>query len=140
MKQILLITKLNKIFFVKTRLNTIGIGGVGVDLALYETLKTKYKALYPENPQPSAFTLLLFANTSSSIAMYTTYPLFMIRTRMQSSSNPKETVGSIALRVFKQDGIRGFYRGAFANLTKVAPSASIGYFMYEQTNKLLGIQ
>jgi len=69
--------------------------------------------------------------------MYSTYPLFMIRTRMQSSTNPKETISSIAVRVFKQDGVKGFYRGAFANLTKVAPSASIGYFMYEQTNKLL---
>jgi solute carrier family 25 (mitochondrial phosphate transporter), member 23/24/25/41 len=59
---------------------------------------------------------------------------------MQSSANPKETIGSIAARVFKQDGLKGFYRGAFANLTKVAPSASIGYYMYEQTNKLLGIQ
>ena len=72
--------------------------------------------------------------------MYTTYPLFMIRTRLQSSSNPKETVGSIAVRVFNNDGIRGFYRGAFANLTKVAPSASIGYMMYEQISKVLGIQ
>ncbi len=108
-------------------MNTIGIGGVGIDLAMYETLKTKYKTLYPENPQPSTLALLLIANTSSSISMFATYPLFMIRTRLQSSANPKETIGSIAARVFKQDGLKGFYRGAFANLTKVGPSASIGF-------------
>ena len=46
---------------------------------------------------------------------------------MQSSTNPKDTITSIANKVYKNDGIRGFYRGSFANLAKVAPAASISY-------------
>lgn len=102
-----------KAFYRGYLLNTLGIAGVGVDLALYETLKTKYKEYYPNNPQPSVFALLLIANTSSTCAMYSTYPLFLVRTRMQSSNNPNDNMISIAKRVLKQDGIFGFYRGRF---------------------------
>jgi solute carrier family 25 phosphate transporter 23/24/25/41 len=129
-----------KAFYRGYLMNTIGIAGVGIDLAFYETLKSKYKQLYPDKPQPSIFALLLIANTSSTVAMYSTYPIFLIRTRMQSSNNAKDSIATIAKRVYKNDGVFGFYRGAFANLAKVAPAASIGYISYEHINKLLGIK
>jgi hypothetical protein len=102
-----------KAFYRGYLLNSLGIAGVGVDLALYETLKTKYKEYYPNSSQPSVFALLVIANTSSTSAMYSTYPLFLVRTRMQSSNNPKDNMMSIARKVLKQDGILGFYRGRF---------------------------
>lgn len=117
-----------------------GIGGIGVDFAIYETLKSEYKMRYPENSQPSTLALLVIANTSSTTAMFTTYPLFLIRTRMQSSNNPKESIGSIAKKVLQKDGLFGFYRGSLANLAKVAPSASIGYLSYEYISNLLGVK
>jgi solute carrier family 25 phosphate transporter 23/24/25/41 len=120
-------------------MNTLGIAGVGVDLAIYETLKTEYKNLYPDNPQPSVLALLAIANTSSSLAMLSTYPIFLIRTRMQSSSNPKEKVIPIARKIFNTNGFLGFYKGALANLAKVAPAASIGYISYEHISRHLGI-
>ena len=68
-----------KAFYRGYVMNSLGIFGVGVDLALYETLKTKYKEFYSD--QPSVFGLLVMANISSTSAMYSTYPLFLIRTR-----------------------------------------------------------
>ena len=142
-------------------MNTLGIAGVGVDLALYETLKKQYKLLYPES-QPSVPVIICMANTSSTLAMFSTYPLFLIRTRMQTASHSKQTIYSIAQNVLKHDGFFGFYRGAFANLAKVAPSASIGnenfplslvnrrlnskfffiqgYISYEYFSSLLGVK
>jgi solute carrier family 25 (mitochondrial phosphate transporter), member 23/24/25/41 len=121
-------------------LNTLGIGGVGVDFAVYETLKNKYKSTYPDSPQPSSLAVLLIANISSTSAMYLTYPLFLIRTRMQSSNNPKDNFFSIASKILKNDGPFGFYRGSFANLAKVAPAASIGYLTFEKVAEQLGIK
>lgn len=129
-----------KAFYRGYLMNTLGIGGIGVDLAIYETLKAKYKQLYPDNAQPSVVAVLMIANTSSSIAMFSTYPLFLIRTRMQSSTNPKDTILSIAKKVLKNDGFFGFYRGSLANLAKVAPAASIGYLSYEKFSKVLGVK
>lgn len=120
-------------------MNTLGIGGVGVDLAIYETLKNEYKSRYPDNPQPSTITLLAISNTSSSLAMLSTYPIFLIRTKMQSTSDAKEGIFSIASKIRRSSGFLGFYKGALANLAKVAPAASIGYISYEKANEYLGI-
>lgn len=129
-----------KAFYRGYLMNSLGIAGVGVDLALYETLKVKYCEMYPNQTQPSWFALLVIANTSSTTAMFSTYPLFLIRTRMQSSNNKNDTIISIAKRVLKNDGVFGFYRGSFANLAKVAPSATIGYLSYETIQKFMGIK
>jgi solute carrier family 25 (mitochondrial phosphate transporter), member 23/24/25/41 len=60
-------------------MNTLGIAGVGVDLALYETLKQKYRSFYPDNHQPSVPVVIGLANVSSTCAMFSTYPIFLIR-------------------------------------------------------------
>lgn len=130
-----------KAFYRGYFVNTIGIlPAAGVDLALYETLKTKYKEHYPKETQPSALTVLLFANISSTASMFSSYPLFLIRTRLQSTTNPKDTILTIAARIWKQDGFFGFFRGSIPNLAKVAPAASIGYITYENVSRYLGLK
>jgi hypothetical protein len=120
-------------------MNTLGIAGVGVDLAIYETLKHEYKNLYPNSSQPSTLALLAISNTSSSLAMLSTYPIFLIRTKLQSSSEAKVSVFNIASKIWHTNGFFGFYKGSLANLAKVAPAASIGYISYEKTCVYLGI-
>lgn len=120
-------------------MNTLGIAGVGVDLAIYETLKGEYKKAYPNSSQPSTAALLVISNTSSSLAMLSTYPIFLIRTKLQSSTDAKERVLGIAGKIWRTNGFLGFYKGALANLAKVAPAASIGYISYEKTSAYLGI-
>lgn len=120
-------------------MNSIGIAGVGVNFMIYETCKNKYKQYYPENPQPSVPALIFISNISSTAAMFSTYPIFLIRTKMQSSTNPNHNIMSLARDVITRDGPRGFYRGALANLTKVLPSSCIGYLTYEFISKQLGV-
>ena len=120
-------------------MNTLGMEGVGVDLAIYETLKAEYKSKYPNSSQPSTLALLAISNTSSSLAMLSTYPIFLIRTKLQSSSDAKVSVLNIAGKIWQTSGFFGFYKGALANLAKVAPAASIGYIAYENTSVYLGI-
>ena len=129
-----------KTFYRGYLMNTLGIGGVGIDLTIYESLKNMYKEKYPDNPQPTTVALLVIANTSSTTAMLCTYPLFLVRTRMQSSSNSKETISGIVDKIYRSTGLLGFYKGAFANMAKVAPAASIGYLSYEYFSKLLKIK
>jgi solute carrier family 25 phosphate transporter 23/24/25/41 len=129
-----------KAFYRGYLMNAIGIFSIGIDLTIYETLKHQYKLIYPESSQPSVLALLAIANTASTTAMLSSYPLFLIRTRMQSSSDPKETIFSIANKVYRTNGITGFYKGSMANLAKVAPAASIGYFSYEYFSKMLKLK
>lgn len=107
-------------------MNTMGIAGIGVDFMIYETLKNKYIAMHPDNPSPSIPAIILISNTSSTFGMFSTYPLYLIRTKMQSSTSPNHNIASLAKDIFAKDGVTGFYKGAFANLTKVLPASCIG--------------
>lgn len=58
----------------------------GIDLAVYETLKNKYHSQY-ENEQPSFWVLLACGSVSSTLGQVCSYPLALIRTRLQAQGN-----------------------------------------------------
>ena len=76
---------------------------------------------------------------SSSCAMIITYPLNLVRTRLQTSGMPGRKVYTSAFHVIQdavsQDGFRGLYRGLVPNMMKVLPSTSISYAVYDYINK-----
>lgn len=55
----------------------------GIDLAVYETLKNKYLRQH-ENEQPSFMLLLACGSASSTLGQVCSYPLALIRTRLQA--------------------------------------------------------
>lgn len=55
----------------------------GIDLAVYETLKNKYLRTH-ENEQPSFYVLLACGSASSTLGQVCSYPLALIRTRLQA--------------------------------------------------------
>lgn len=55
----------------------------GIDLAVYETLKKKYLSHY-EKEQPSFLLLLGCGSASSTLGQVCSYPLALIRTRLQA--------------------------------------------------------
>lgn len=55
----------------------------GIDLAVYETLKKKYLS-YHETEQPSFLLLLACGSASSTLGQVCSYPLALIRTRLQA--------------------------------------------------------
>lgn len=55
----------------------------GIDLAVYETLKNKYLRAH-ENEQPSFWLLLACGSASSTLGQVCSYPLALIRTRLQA--------------------------------------------------------
>lgn len=55
----------------------------GIDLAVYETLKKKYISTH-ENKQPSFWLLLACGSASSTLGQVCSYPLALIRTRLQA--------------------------------------------------------
>jgi len=49
-------------------------------------------------------------------------------------------MGDVFRKTYKNEGIRGFYKGIFPNLLKVVPSASITYMVYESMKKSLHLE
>jgi len=67
-----------------------------------------------------------------------TYPLTTIRTRVQQNqffNNRAEakyrSVKDISFYMFKDEGIRGFYKGMVSNLMKGIPQRGIYFYFYE---------
>lgn len=42
--------------------------------------------------------------------------------------------------IFKEEGLRGLYRGLLPNFLKVIPAVSIGYVVYEQLKLVLNVK
>ena len=55
----------------------------GIDLTVYELLKKEYTKRHPENADPNIFVLLACGTISSTCGQLASYPLALIRTKMQ---------------------------------------------------------
>lgn len=123
--------------------NALGIlPYAGIDLAVYETLKRRYISRQSVESEPPAVVLLVCAIVSSSCGQLVTYPLTLVRTRLQANVaiDGTGTMTGTFRSILTSDGVAGLYRGLAANFLKVAPAVSISYIVYEKTRGLLGVQ
>lgn len=121
----------------------------GVDLAVYETLKRSYLKSHmndenrklPRN-EAQIYILILCGAISSSCGQLLSYPLALIRTRLQATTSSDNNVSMSILfkQIYDKEGPRGFYRGIVPNFMKVAPAVSISYVVYERTRRALGAE
>lgn len=117
----------------------------GIDLAVYETLKKKYFKTHSSNEQPSFWTLLACGSASSTLGQMCSYPLALVRTRLQAHvSHPtvdpsSGTMTGVFRSIIEREGFVGLYRGITPNFIKVMPAVSISYVVYEYSSRLLGV-
>ncbi|KAK9306819.1 hypothetical protein QLX08_002701 [Tetragonisca angustula] len=113
----------------------------GIDLAVYETLKNRYLQTHDKNEQPPFWILLLCGTASSTAGQVCSYPLALVRTRLQAdvSQGQPNTMVAVFKDIIKNEGIRGLYRGLTPNFLKVAPAVSISYIVYETVRDFLGV-
>lgn len=85
------------------------------------------------------FVCLSCGTVSSTFGQIASYPLALVRTRMQSESgHHRSAMVDMFRTIYKNEGVRGLYRGITANIMKVAPAVSISYVVYEYTRRPLG--
>ncbi|KAM9457224.1 calcium-binding mitochondrial carrier protein SCaMC-3b isoform 2-T2 [Clarias gariepinus] len=125
--------------------NTIGIiPYAGIDLAVYETLKNAWLQQYcMGSADPGVLVLLGCGTVSSTCGQLASYPLALIRTRMQAQAYtegaPKLSMVAQFKDILTQEGVPGLYRGIAPNFLKVIPAVSISYVVYEHMKKVLGV-
>ncbi|GCC18995.1 hypothetical protein chiPu_0018162 [Chiloscyllium punctatum] len=117
----------------------------GIDLAIYETLKKTWLNKYAkESADPGVFVLLACGTISSSCGQLASYPLALIRTRMQAQASLEGSqqlnMMSLFRKIVAKEGPLGLYRGLAPNFMKVIPAVSISYVVYERMKTALGIQ
>lgn len=124
----------------------------GIDLAVYETLKRNYLKKHKSNSdRPSFLVLLGCGAASSSLGQLCSYPLALVRTRLQAQvvennavagsqmERSDRTMVGIFRRILETEGVPGLYRGLIPNFIKVLPAVSISYAVYEYSSEALGV-
>ncbi|XP_048469672.1 calcium-binding mitochondrial carrier protein SCaMC-2-B isoform X3 [Rhincodon typus] len=116
----------------------------GIDLAIYETLKNSWLQRYAtDSVDPGVFVLLACGTVSSTCGQLASYPLALVRTRMQAQATaegaPQPTMLGLFRHILSTEGAIGLYRGLAPNFMKVIPAVSISYVVYENLKMTLGV-
>ncbi|XP_042700093.2 mitochondrial adenyl nucleotide antiporter SLC25A23 isoform X2 [Chrysemys picta bellii] len=125
--------------------NVLGIiPYAGIDLAIYETLKNMWLQKYSRNTaDPGILVLLACGTMSSTCGQIASYPLALVRTRMQAQASiegaPQPTMLGLFKHILSREGVLGLYRGIAPNFMKVIPAVSISYVVYENMKQVLGV-
>lgn len=135
-----------KVFYRGYLPNLLGIlPYAGIDLAIYETLKKYYLARNnvdsSNNEQPGVVILLACGTCSSACGQIASYPLALVRTRLQASTTFENySMSGLFKNIVQTEGLVGLYRGLMPNFMKVAPAVSISYVVYERVRTMLGVE
>ncbi|KAI1886633.1 hypothetical protein AGOR_G00197820 [Albula goreensis] len=125
--------------------NVLGIiPYAGIDLAVYETLKNAWLQQYGESSaDPGVLVLVGCGTLSSTCGQVASYPLALIRTRMQAQASlvgsPQLSMVGQFRHIVSHEGVLGLYRGIGPNFLKVIPAVSLSYVVYENVRRALGV-
>lgn len=117
-----------------------------VNFAVYELMSENLgssrvvTSLCKAHPGVKAFLPSFYGAISGAIAMTTMYPLDVVKkTMMVTKRNKSKRMSAveIAKQIYREDGIKGFYRGLSAGYYKVVPTVSTNWFAYELCKRYL---
>ncbi|XP_012503960.1 PREDICTED: calcium-binding mitochondrial carrier protein SCaMC-1 [Propithecus coquereli] len=116
----------------------------GIDLAVYELLKSYWLDNFAKDSvNPGVMVLLGCGALSSTCGQLASYPLALVRTRMQAQAmvegTPQLNMVGLFQRIISKEGIPGLYRGITPNFMKVLPAVGISYVVYENMKQTLGL-
>ncbi|XP_055440884.1 calcium-binding mitochondrial carrier protein SCaMC-1-like [Bubalus kerabau] len=114
----------------------------GIDLCVYEHLKSHWLEHHARGSLDPGIVILLGCSTlSNACGQMASFPLNLIRTRMQAQAlEEKGTTSMIQLiqDIYNKEGKRGFFRGVTPNIIKVLPSVCISCVTFEKVKGHVG--
>ncbi|KAG0251982.1 hypothetical protein BG011_007283 [Mortierella polycephala] len=113
---------------------------VALNFQSYEVLRAHFTPA--GETSPSVGMKLVCGAVAGSFAQTVTYPLDVLRRRMQVTgmdavSYKYSSTWDGVKKIIKQEGVRGLYKGMVPNYLKVAPAISISFVVYEQCKQIL---
>ena len=108
----------------------------GIDLAVNSLLKDVASRMYrSRGEEPGVSAVLACGMLSSTCGMLCTYPLNLVRTRLQASGMPGALQyagpGDVVRQSLRAGGVASLYQGLLPNMLKVLPATSISYAIYD---------
>ncbi|KXT10378.1 hypothetical protein AC579_1186 [Pseudocercospora musae] len=111
-----------------------GVSHGAIQFMAYEQLKNRW-ALHRTGGKEGLTNLdyLQLSAVSKMFAGSITYPYQVVRARLQTYDAPTRYKGAwdVVGKVFKNEGIAGFYKGLAPNIVRVLPSTCVTFLVYE---------
>ena len=89
-------------------------------------------ALFPFISQSNT-TYTVISGASKLLALSATYPYQVVRSRIQNNATAHlyPSIPACVARTWREEGVRGFYRGLGTNLVRVLPGTCVTFVVYE---------
>ncbi|ABN66517.2 mitochondrial carrier protein [Scheffersomyces stipitis CBS 6054] len=126
-----------KVFYSGLVPSLFGLLHVGIHFPVYEKLKKFLHSGDITHSNTLLGRLIVASALSKMIASTITYPHEILRTRMQiqtKSNKPENGKGKLAaaiFRIYKTEGLRGFYAGYGINLLRTVPASAVTLVSFE---------
>ena len=128
-------------FYRGLSVSMLGVSHGAVQFAVYEPAKRMYfgqrrkRGESQENKMTTESTILI-SSLAKLVAGAVTYPQQVLRSRMQNY-DADERFGrgfrQVVGRIWREEGIRGFYRGLMTGVVRVLPATWVTFLVYENT-------
>lgn len=109
----------------------------------YTTLPHKTASQADQLAPLTAWAELTAGGISGAVAQTVSYPLEIIRRRMQVAGavgdGHRLRIGETVRLIYSERGIRGFYVGLTIGYVKVVPMMALGFYVYKRASMVLGI-
>lgn len=106
-----------------------------VRLTTYSTLRS---FATKDGRKPGSIETFGMGSIAGIVTVYCTMPFDVVKTRMQSASASKYSGAfNCAATMFKEEGLRRFWKGTTPRLTRLILSGGIVFTIYENTLALL---
>lgn len=137
-------------FYRGLAVSLVGVSHGAVQFAVYEPLKRAYynrrragcgdadPAATPRPPPPlrpmSPEATIVLSSAAKLVAGAATYPYQVVRSRLQNY-RADERFGrgarGVVARIWREEGLRGFYRGLVPGVVRVMPATWVTFLVYE---------
>jgi len=112
-----------------------GVSHGALQFMAYEELKKKHSS-YTGNPTSTKlnpFEYIVMAALSKVFAVLSTYPYQVVRSRLQDTQMQSKYTGvmDIFKKIYRNEGVVGFYKGIVPSLLRVTPACCITFVIYE---------
>ncbi|KAM3439147.1 hypothetical protein NHJ13734_003878 [Beauveria thailandica] len=119
----------------------VGVSHGAVQFAVYEPLKRAYygrrlrrrglaTAASPMSPEAT----VVISSCAKLVAGAATYPYQVVRSRLQNYQADERFgrgASGVVARIWREEGIRGFYRGLVPGVVRVMPATWVTFLVYE---------
>ena len=114
----------------------------GANFTAYQEIKKFAQKMQPDLPELPSYQHMIIGLISGAMGPFSNAPIDTIKTRLQKATwepgtSAFQRISIIAGDMWKQEGVKSFYKGITPRVLRVAPGQAIVFAVYERVRKII---